>query len=214
MRYITLSLIVLGICILSVAGCTTSGSDTYASPTPDAVSIDPTPALTAPPSSAPMSPVTVVQAPQKREAPTEKPVPTVLETVIFDEGTVVYSGTYKFFAFEDILPDDGFLYPDDRFRIEIASEEPVNVLFFKDKNIPIFMSEPIYWNTIENEWKYPSGIEPLAQYEEVIRKTFNVEVLSIGKYSLCLDGRIAENDLTIANDAFSVDVKITKIETC
>lgn len=200
----------LVVCVVLIAGCTSSGSDAQVEQMNGVPSEVPTQNST--PISTPTPTVVATQTVTETPTPEITVTPTVTEEVILDEGIVIYPGTYKIQKFEDILPDGGFLYPGDSFNVEISSEEPVNILFFRDNNMEYLDSGSITWDPYNYEWKYDARLEPVVKFDQITRKNFDMTIEELGKYSLCIDGRVSENDLTVANDAIKLDIKVIKLE--
>ena len=206
----SLLIMVLVVCVVLIAGCTSSGSNVQVEQMNGVPSEVPTPSSTT--ISTPTPTMMATQPIPETQIPETTVTPTVTEEVILDEGVVVYPGTYKIFKFEELLPDGGFLYPDDSFKVEISSENPVNILFFRDINMEYFDSNSITWDPSNYEWKYDARLDPVVKFDQVTRKKFDITINKLGKYSLCIDGRVSENDLTVANDAIELDVKVIKLE--
>jgi len=208
MRSFPVALIILLVCVLLVGGCTTSDSNIQAEqsnivPTQNQTTIStPIPTFAT-------QPTIETQTSEATLRPTASP--SLSEEVILDEGTSVYSGFYKIYELKKLLPDDGVLYPGDSFKVEMSSDQPVNILVVKDNELSTFKSGSITWDSNNNEWKYPARLEPVVKYDEITRKNFEFEIESIGKYSVCFDGRMSENDVFVVNDAAKIDVKITKL---
>ncbi len=197
------------IALILVCGCTGTTSTPDTTTAADASGAQGnTPAPTETPAPEPTETQQETTATPTAAATSQPAEPT--RTVLTDEGTAVYAGSWKQVSFTDDLGID-YLYAGEQYEIEIKSSQPINVLFVKDPGVPLFKSNAPVWDTNTNRWKYASGTSPVAQYDEVTRKTFVATVPTIGKYSLLLDGRMSPNGVLVVNDAASVDVVITKI---
>lgn len=173
------------------------------------------------PTSAPSDTPQPTAAVETQTEPPQQPTVTTVETttphatepsrtVLADEGSAVYAGSWKQISFTDDLGVE-FLYPNERYEISIKSSQPINVLVLKDPNVPLFKTNSPVWDGNGNKWKYDSGVDPVVQFDEITRKTFTMSVPGVGRYSLLLDGRMSPNGVLVINDAASVEVMITKL---
>ncbi|KDE55934.1 hypothetical protein EI28_03350 [Methanoculleus sp. MH98A] len=122
----------------------------------------------------------------------------------------MYAGNWKQISFTADLGVE-YLYPGERYEVNIESDQPINVLIVRDNVMSLFKTNPPEWSTNDNEWKYYPGVEPVVQFDEVTRKTFVLTVPELGRYSLLLDGRMSPQGVFVINDAAIVDYVIKKL---
>ena len=117
---------------------------------------------------------------------------------------------YAFINFEDF----GFPYlkPGDQFIVRITSDHAIFAYVINTADVPLVKNGegiPVF-NTFTREYEY-GKLFPLLKLEDVYEGGGNFTVKDLGKYTLVLDTRLAEQDYRLGNEAAKVAVRIIRL---